>query len=197
MDYSPTRYKENMWFVVNLIGNSNSFGLFSPFCATNEQSILLFNYPDSFSIFPQAPKKAKRRQQQGEGGSSNVFSMFEQSQIQEYKEVNCSFSHCFHFKSIAEVLFEVFWERGCFITLIWLNVSFDLRGNVRGAAMTRSEWHRDRIVNQVFFRCQQLPHSQFISFNLHRDARCATPQECPPAAGGQPCSWMKGKGTQG
>ncbi|KAG7325410.1 hypothetical protein KOW79_011726 [Hemibagrus wyckioides] len=32
-----------------------------------------------------APKKAKRRQQ-GEGGSSNVFSMFEQSQIQEYKE---------------------------------------------------------------------------------------------------------------
>lgn len=37
--------------------------------------------------FSQAPKKAKRRQQQGEGGSSNVFSMFEQSQIQEYKEV--------------------------------------------------------------------------------------------------------------
>ncbi|KAM3591761.1 uncharacterized protein V6R79_006866 [Siganus canaliculatus] len=34
----------------------------------------------------EAPKKAKRRQQQGEGGSSNVFSMFEQSQIQEYKE---------------------------------------------------------------------------------------------------------------
>jgi len=34
-----------------------------------------------------APKKAKKRQQQqGEGGSSNVFSMFEQSQIQEYKE---------------------------------------------------------------------------------------------------------------
>lgn len=39
------------------------------------------------SIISQAPKKAKRRQQQGEGGSSNVFSMFEQSQIQEYKEV--------------------------------------------------------------------------------------------------------------
>jgi len=38
----------------------------------------------------QAPKKAKRRQQQGEGGSSNVFSMFEQSQIQEYKEVSSS-----------------------------------------------------------------------------------------------------------
>ncbi|KAI3359519.1 hypothetical protein L3Q82_013919, partial [Scortum barcoo] len=34
----------------------------------------------------QAPKKAKRRQAAGEGGSSNVFSMFEQSQIQEYKE---------------------------------------------------------------------------------------------------------------
>uniref|UniRef100_A0AAR2J2T6 EF-hand domain-containing protein n=1 Tax=Pygocentrus nattereri TaxID=42514 RepID=A0AAR2J2T6_PYGNA len=33
----------------------------------------------------QAPKKAKRRQA-AEGGSSNVFSMFEQSQIQEYKE---------------------------------------------------------------------------------------------------------------
>ncbi|MBN3314877.1 MLRS protein, partial [Atractosteus spatula] len=32
-----------------------------------------------------APKKAKRRQT-AEGGSSNVFSMFEQSQIQEYKE---------------------------------------------------------------------------------------------------------------
>uniref|UniRef100_A0A8C6SD48 Myosin light chain, phosphorylatable, fast skeletal muscle b n=1 Tax=Neogobius melanostomus TaxID=47308 RepID=A0A8C6SD48_9GOBI len=39
------------------------------------------------SFCSQAPKKAKRRQQQqGEGGSSNVFSMFEQSQIQEYKE---------------------------------------------------------------------------------------------------------------
>uniref|UniRef100_A0AAQ4NPI6 Myosin light chain 11 n=1 Tax=Gasterosteus aculeatus aculeatus TaxID=481459 RepID=A0AAQ4NPI6_GASAC len=33
-----------------------------------------------------APKKAKRRQAAGESGSSNVFSMFEQSQIQEYKE---------------------------------------------------------------------------------------------------------------
>ena len=40
----------------------------------------------SHVFVPQAPKKAKRRQQQGEGGSSNVFSMFEQSQIQEYKE---------------------------------------------------------------------------------------------------------------
>lgn len=39
-----------------------------------------------YVIHLQAPKKAKRRQQ-GEGGSSNVFSMFEQSQIQEYKEV--------------------------------------------------------------------------------------------------------------
>ncbi len=31
----------------------------------------------------QAPKKAKKK----EAGSSNVFSMFEQSQIQEFKEV--------------------------------------------------------------------------------------------------------------
>lgn len=53
-------------------------------------------------IISQAPKKAKRRQQQGEGGSSNVFSMFEQSQIQEYKEVKFSSSHLMYFK--AEVL---------------------------------------------------------------------------------------------
>lgn len=33
----------------------------------------------------QAPKKAKKRI---EGGSSNVFSMFEQAQIQEFKEVS-------------------------------------------------------------------------------------------------------------
>ncbi|TNN70053.1 Myosin regulatory light chain 2, skeletal muscle isoform [Liparis tanakae] len=33
-----------------------------------------------------APKKAKRRQTAGDSSSSNVFSMFEQSQIQEYKE---------------------------------------------------------------------------------------------------------------
>ncbi|CAL8266280.1 myosin regulatory light chain 2, skeletal muscle [Gadus morhua] len=33
-----------------------------------------------------APKKAKRRAGGGDSGSSNVFSMFEQSQIQEYKE---------------------------------------------------------------------------------------------------------------
>lgn len=32
----------------------------------------------------QAPKKAKKR---AEGASSNVFSMFEQTQIQEFKEV--------------------------------------------------------------------------------------------------------------
>ncbi|CAL8304300.1 unnamed protein product [Merluccius merluccius] len=37
-------------------------------------------------IVSQAPKKAKRRAAAGDGGSSNVFSMFEQSQIQEYKE---------------------------------------------------------------------------------------------------------------
>lgn len=32
----------------------------------------------------QAPKKAKKR---AEGAGSNVFSMFEQAQIQEFKEV--------------------------------------------------------------------------------------------------------------
>lgn len=43
-----------------------------------------------FSVF-QAPKKAKRRAAAGgDSGSSNVFSMFEQSQIQEYKEVRLS-----------------------------------------------------------------------------------------------------------
>lgn len=42
----------------------------------------------SFLFTLQAPKKAKRRQGGGDGGSSNVFSMFEQSQIQEYKEVS-------------------------------------------------------------------------------------------------------------
>ena len=41
----------------------------------------------SHVFLPQAPKKAKRRQAAGDSGSSNVFSMFEQSQIQEYKEV--------------------------------------------------------------------------------------------------------------
>lgn len=35
----------------------------------------------------QAPKKAKRRAV-AEGGSSNVFSMFDQTQIQEFKEVS-------------------------------------------------------------------------------------------------------------
>uniref|UniRef100_A0A4W5K059 Myosin light chain, phosphorylatable, fast skeletal muscle a n=2 Tax=Salmoninae TaxID=504568 RepID=A0A4W5K059_9TELE len=38
------------------------------------------------TLYRQAPKKAKRRGAAAEGGSSNVFSMFEQSQIQEYKE---------------------------------------------------------------------------------------------------------------
>lgn len=52
-------------------------------------------------ILSQAPKKAKRRQQQGEGGSSNVFSMFEQSQIQEYKEVKFSSSHVTFFSLLA------------------------------------------------------------------------------------------------
>ncbi|CAG5897305.1 unnamed protein product, partial [Menidia menidia] len=48
-------------------------------------AILSHNFP--FTFFPQSPKKAKRRAAAGDSGSSNVFSMFEQSQIQEYKEV--------------------------------------------------------------------------------------------------------------
>ncbi|OBS58851.1 hypothetical protein A6R68_10048, partial [Neotoma lepida] len=36
-----------------------------------------------------APKKAKKRL---EGGSSNVFSMFEQTQIQEFKEIDQMFA---------------------------------------------------------------------------------------------------------
>lgn len=38
------------------------------------------------TVTSQAPKKAKRRAA-AEGGSSNVFSMFDQTQIQEFKEV--------------------------------------------------------------------------------------------------------------
>lgn len=38
-------------------------------------------------FFPQAPKKAKKR---AEGANSNVFSMFEQTQIQEFKEVGAA-----------------------------------------------------------------------------------------------------------
>lgn len=38
-----------------------------------------------FFFFPKAPKKAKKRT--AEGANSNVFSMFEQAQIQEFKEV--------------------------------------------------------------------------------------------------------------
>ncbi|XP_034394891.1 myosin light chain, phosphorylatable, fast skeletal muscle a [Cyclopterus lumpus] len=49
--------------------------------------LLLLDQPNHHSHrLKMAPKKAKRRQAAGEGGSSNVFSMFEQSQIQEYKE---------------------------------------------------------------------------------------------------------------
>lgn len=42
---------------------------------------------------PQAPKKAKKR---AEGASSNVFSMFEQAQIQEFKEVGTLPKAFFH-----------------------------------------------------------------------------------------------------
>uniref|UniRef100_A0A8C0H941 Myosin light chain 2 n=1 Tax=Chelonoidis abingdonii TaxID=106734 RepID=A0A8C0H941_CHEAB len=41
--------------------------------------------------FPKAPKKAKKR---SEGANSNVFSMFEQTQIQEFKEVIYLFVSC-------------------------------------------------------------------------------------------------------
>jgi len=37
-----------------------------------------------YAVLLQAPKKAKKR---AEGANSNVFSMFEQTQIQEFKEV--------------------------------------------------------------------------------------------------------------
>uniref|UniRef100_A0A665TMM1 Myosin light chain, phosphorylatable, fast skeletal muscle a n=1 Tax=Echeneis naucrates TaxID=173247 RepID=A0A665TMM1_ECHNA len=49
--------------------------------------LLFLDLPNLHSYrLKMAPKKAKRRQAAGDGGSSNVFSMFEQSQIQEYKE---------------------------------------------------------------------------------------------------------------
>lgn len=54
-------------------------------CLRSNQILAASIIPFLFTL--QAPKKAKRRQGGGEGGSSNVFSMFEQSQIQEYKEV--------------------------------------------------------------------------------------------------------------
>lgn len=62
-----------------------------------ESCSALISIPDSFEVdvlvsVLQAPKKAKRRQAAGDSGSSNVFSMFEQSQIQEYKEVRSSSS---------------------------------------------------------------------------------------------------------
>lgn len=59
-------------------------------------------------FFLQAPKKAKRRQAAGDGGSSNVFSMFEQSQIQEYKEVRfvCTYSDT---PSLQEPPFPIVW----------------------------------------------------------------------------------------
>lgn len=41
------------------------------------------------AMFPQASKKASnKRQRGGQKACSNVFSMFEQSQIQEFKEVH-------------------------------------------------------------------------------------------------------------
>lgn len=56
----------------------------------------------------QAPKKAKKR---AEGANSNVFSMFEQAQIQEFKEVhtklsfdsNC-YDNCLYHDSFTVIL---------------------------------------------------------------------------------------------
>ena len=45
---------------------------------------IVFKCSGFFSL-TQAPKKAKKR---SEGANSNVFSMFEQAQIQEFKEVS-------------------------------------------------------------------------------------------------------------
>lgn len=50
----------------------------------------------SLSKPPQSPKKAKKR---AEGASSNVFSMFEQAQIQEFKEVSARPNVFFHVES--------------------------------------------------------------------------------------------------
>lgn len=65
-------------------------------------TVSLTDLPEDFThVFVlQAPKKAKRRQAAGDGGSSNVFSMFEQSQIQEYKEVKFPSSHLTHFTKL-------------------------------------------------------------------------------------------------
>lgn len=46
--------------------------------------LLLFHLP------PKVPKKAKKKS--AEGANSNVFSIFEQSQIQEFNEVRISLS---------------------------------------------------------------------------------------------------------
>lgn len=40
-----------------------------------------------FGFFPQASKKTAAKRKNTQRASSNVFSMFEQSQIQEFKEV--------------------------------------------------------------------------------------------------------------
>lgn len=62
-------------------------------------------------FLPQAPKKAKRRQAAGDGGSSNVFSMFEQSQIQEYKEVRSSLLFFWSFPHRASLHHSLLPER--------------------------------------------------------------------------------------
>lgn len=111
-------------------------------------------------IISQAPKKAKRRQQQGEGGSSNVFSMFEQSQIQEYKEVKFHPSHPTYFDTdlFSTSMNHAFLEKWHFGALIWLPVSYDLGGNERtpprpdqlDLVTETGPCQCDRTVNQIF-----------------------------------------------
>lgn len=47
-----------------------------------------------FSIFQASKKASNKRQRGGQKSCSNVFSMFEQSQIQEFKEVRCCAVSC-------------------------------------------------------------------------------------------------------
>ncbi|KAF5891648.1 myosin regulatory light chain 2, skeletal muscle isoform type 2, partial [Clarias magur] len=73
-----TRRSPKLWPKRHIVGPAP--------CSTEWAAEPLPDFCQLHEYFGQeAPKKAKRRQQ-GEGGSSNVFSMFEQSQIQEYKE---------------------------------------------------------------------------------------------------------------
>ncbi|MEJ1282034.1 myosin light polypeptide 2 regulatory cardiac slow [Cricetulus griseus] len=62
---------------------SHSSKLTGPSFYKDSDFITLLKEPSTQGRLAMAPKKAKKRV---EGGSSNVFSMFEQTQIQEFKE---------------------------------------------------------------------------------------------------------------